>query len=341
MPQWYCGVQGNQYGPVDDATIRAWISQGRIGATSPVWCEGMSEWRPAAEQFPDMFPGGTAGFGSQGAAGPGLTLVPPPGGTDGATPNSQLVADARRLLRGRWGLPIGVCLLGWLIVGASGIIPYVGPLIFAGPIYTGVAAFFLTFARGGKGDLGMLFAGFKCFGTALGAYLLTILLFFAWFLLGCLPAFLVFIAAAATEEPAIAIFGALLILPGYVLPIVKSLGYSQALYVIADDSGVGAWGAIERSVQLMRGRKGKFFLLGLRFAAWILLAFVPGLLITLLGAATEEPLAIVPGIMLMYFGPLVLMIWLMPYMFTSYARFYDDLQPPGRVQAQAMVGARL
>ncbi|NBB95416.1 MAG: DUF4339 domain-containing protein [Planctomycetes bacterium] len=30
MGQWYCVVQGQQYGPVDEAAVRQWIQEGRL-----------------------------------------------------------------------------------------------------------------------------------------------------------------------------------------------------------------------------------------------------------------------------------------------------------------------
>ena len=307
MTQWYCGIQGNQYGPVDDATLRQWIAQGRVTAHDLVWCDGMAEWRPAAEQFPDMFaPGGVGVYGA--ARTPGLTPVLPPGGTNGQTPNSELTAQARQCLTGRWGLPIGFSLLAGLLQVASGMFPYIGgiiQLIFAGPLQLGEAVFFLTFTRGGRGEMGMLFAGFKNFGTALGAYLLMTLLILGWMLLGMSLGILVMIAGGVTEEPFLLIAGGVLMVPGHILGIIKSLSYSQILFILADDSGIGPLDAIRRSVQIMNGKKAKFFFLGLRFFGWALLCILT------LGIG---------------------FLWLTPYMNTSYARFYDDIQPPQQNQ---------
>ncbi|MBL7133657.1 MAG: DUF975 family protein [Phycisphaerae bacterium] len=304
MTQWYCGVQGQQYGPLDEQALRGWIAEGRLTANDFVWCEGMAAWRPAGEQFPDMFHAGAAGWRAM----PGLVAVFPPGGTGGATPNAELTAQARRLLDGRWGLPIGFCLLAFLISFASGMLPYIGwipQLILAGPLELGVLVFFLTFNRGGQGDLGMLFVGFKNFGTALGTNLLAALLVFAWMLLGASMGIVVMILAAATEEPALLALGMALMVPGIVLGIVKQLAYSQAMFLIADDSNLGAVEAIRRSMQLMNGFKTKLFCLGWRFFGWALLCLLT------LGIG---------------------FLWLTPYMNVAFTRFYDDLQPPREAQ---------
>lgn len=49
MSQWHCMVQGQQYGPVDDAAIREWIKSGRVQPSDHVWTEGMAQWQPASQ----------------------------------------------------------------------------------------------------------------------------------------------------------------------------------------------------------------------------------------------------------------------------------------------------
>ena len=246
----------------------------------------------------------------------GLVPMLPPGGSRGATPNAELTAQARRLLNGRWGLPIGFCLLAGLISIVVNSIPYLNnitQLIFTGPLEVGVMVFFLTFTRGGQGDLGMLFAGFKIFGQALGTYLLVVVMVIGWMLLGSSVGIIVMIAGAVNNEEALLALGGVLMTPGIVLACVKQLAYSQALYLIADDSNLGPLTAIRRSIQLMDGRKTKLFCLGWRFFGWALLC-----------------------ILTLFIG----FIWLAPYMRTAFARFYDDLQPP-RQALPGSPGARV
>lgn len=47
MSQWYCYIQDQQYGPVDDETLEQWSDEGRLGPDDLVWREGMREWAPA------------------------------------------------------------------------------------------------------------------------------------------------------------------------------------------------------------------------------------------------------------------------------------------------------
>src|SRR5512140_1609290 len=59
------GANGSQYGPVDEATLRAWIAEGRVGAPSLSFKSGEASWAPLStrEEFRDV-------FGSPSAAAP-------------------------------------------------------------------------------------------------------------------------------------------------------------------------------------------------------------------------------------------------------------------------------
>lgn len=241
MGQWYCGVGGRRYGPVTEEEVRRWIAEGRVGPTDYVWSEGMADWSYAGAVFGAAGGAGQAAWGPQpyAAAGPLFPALPPrPWGTGGATPNTALMSQAGQTLRGRWGLPIGFCLLSLLIGIGMEIIPTVGGvagLILGGPLELGAIVFFLTFIRGGQAEIGMLFIGFRRFANALGAYLLVALFTLLWTLL--------------------------LIVPG----IIAALSYGMTFYILADDPRVGPLEAIRRSKELMRGRKWKLFCLGLIF----------------------------------------------------------------------------
>lgn len=87
----------------------------------------------------------------------------------------------------------------------------------------------------------------------------------------------------------------LFIIPG----IIAAFRYAMAFFIIADDEDCGALEAIRRSKDMMKGNKWKLFCLQWRFFWWWLLAtcFTFGL------------------------GYL----WLIPYMQTSFAKFYEDV----------------
>ena len=87
----------------------------------------------------------------------------------------------------------------------------------------------------------------------------------------------------------------LLIIPG----IIAAIAYSQTFFIIADNKKISAMDAIRTSKKMMYGYKWKLFCLGLRFIGWILL-----------------------GILTLGIG----LLWVYPYMFVSYAKFYDDIK---------------
>ena len=53
--QWYCWIEGRQYGPTDESDLLDWIKQGRLHPSDHVWSEGMPEWTVAGN-IPGLFP---------------------------------------------------------------------------------------------------------------------------------------------------------------------------------------------------------------------------------------------------------------------------------------------
>lgn len=164
------------------------------------------------------------------------------------TENAVLMSRARESLRGKWGLAIGTLFVYMLIMGGiprllhkpgGGLV-----LVIGGPMAVGLAVFALALVRKGEARFGQLFAGFGCFGTALGAYLLQLLFISLWTLL--------------------------LIVPG----IMAALSYSLTYYVLADDESIGPLQAITKSKELMYGNRWKLLCLGFRFLGWLLLCIL-------------------------------------------------------------------
>jgi uncharacterized RDD family membrane protein YckC len=48
---WYYGVDGRRQGPVEEAALEALELSGAIEWSTPVWQQGMSEWKPFGEMF--------------------------------------------------------------------------------------------------------------------------------------------------------------------------------------------------------------------------------------------------------------------------------------------------
>lgn len=87
----------------------------------------------------------------------------------------------------------------------------------------------------------------------------------------------------------------LLIVPG----IIKACSYAMTSYVLHDEPTLAFDQAIERSMAMMDGYKMKYFILLLSFIGWAILAILT------LGIG---------------------FLWLIPYVQTSAAKFYDDLK---------------
>ena len=314
MKQWYCIIGGQQYGPVSENELRGWVAQGRVKPTDQVWTDGMATWAPAGS-VEGLFPPGTAVPPLAGL----LVASPAPGGTGGQTPNADLTAQARGLLRGNWGLPIGFSLLLGLLASVVSFIPYVGGLLnlfIAGAFELAGVIFYLTFVRGGACELGMLFAGFKVYGKSLGAFMLRSLFVLLWMLPGIVMVFIAFIGlmvAANQHDDAITALAVVGLIVAYIVMlipgIIAALIYSQMFYLMCDDSTLGPMEAIRTSKQMMRGYKGKLFCLGLRFFGWGLLCLLAGLVTCGIGAIAG-------------------FLFLAPYAAAAHARFYDDLRPP-------------
>lgn len=92
-----------------------------------------------------------------------------------------------------------------------------------------------------------------------------------------------------------ALWAILLVVPG----IIKGLAYSMYPYVLRDEPDLSVWQTLKKSEAIMKGYKGKLFLMYLSFIGWFIL-----------GAFT--------------FG--ILYIWLTPYVMTSTVKFYDDVR---------------
>ncbi len=90
---WYVRpATGGQFGPASGEIMRAWLGEGRVGASSLVWRAGWTDWRTAAAVFPQlggpMAPPGVAPIGA--AVPQPLANGPmPPGGS--SLPRGQVV----------------------------------------------------------------------------------------------------------------------------------------------------------------------------------------------------------------------------------------------------------
>ena len=100
----------------------------------------------------------------------------------------------------------------------------------------------------------------------------------------------------------------LLIVPG----IIKSFSYAMAMYIWSENKEMGALEAINKSKKMMDGHKMDYFVLGLSFIGWILLGCIT------LGIA---------------------LIYVIPYMETTMANFYNSIKDSEPVQIETPVEA--
>lgn len=114
------------------------------------------------------------------------------------------------------------------------------------------------------------------------------------------------------------LWGMFFVVPG----IMAAYSYSQAVFCLLDDPDISPLEALRRSKAMMRGQKFNFFVVQLSFWGWRLAVE----LVTDLAAWGVN--ALVPGVggtvgsvLSMAFD-----LWLLPYQYIVYARFYSDLK---------------
>ena len=187
---------------------------------------------------------------------------------------AELKEMAKQQIKGNIGMLFVITLIIGAISGAAAAIP---PLALAVSIIV-TPAFSISIIRvyqelarsGKKPEAKDAFAGFDDFWTGFKALFLVGLFTFLWSLL--------------------------FVIPG----IIKSFSYSQTMMIVAENKGIGARDAINRSKAMMDGRKMDYFVLGLSFIGWGLLCCIT------LGIAY---------------------IWVGPYMQATMVNFYNDIKP--------------
>lgn len=194
---------------------------------------------------------------------------------------AELKTNAKAQIQGK----IGILFLITLIVGAisgaaSGLLSLIpGGSLIATIIITpamtlSLVRVYLMVIKGQQPEAKDAFCGFDDFFSAFKVNLLTGIFTFLWSLL--------------------------FVIPG----IIKSISYSMAMYVLAENKGKNAMECINESKAMTEGHKMDLFLLGLSFMGWILLTIVT------CGIAY---------------------IWVGPYMSTTFANAYRSLKPAAPV----------
>lgn len=176
-------------------------------------------------------------------------------------------------LNGNWG-PAAVFTLVYFVITCiiSSVDISLGliTILLTAPLVYSYDIMFLDNLRSGKAfEVQALFEGYNDYMRITGTYLLMCVYILLWTLL--------------------------LVIPG----VVKSISYSQTLYILRDEPTLSYNGAIERSMAMMNGHKMDFFLLILSFIGWYIV-----------------------GIVSLGIG----FIWINPYISRTLAVFYEDLK---------------
>ncbi len=220
------------------------------------------------------------------------------GDTVGGSSNKELMADARRTLSGNWGMGV----LGYVLYTV---------LVLCMDLFFFSAILFVTVITAASGANAIAAFSATARVTHLFLWLLS-----GSFMVGFCSYFLVIAQEGEARLECLfmgfkrfwAAFGAyfmstlftflwmlLFIIPG----IIAAFRYAMVYFVVADDANCGPLEAIRRSKEMMVGNKWKFFCLHWRFFWWAILCNLT------LGIGY---------------------LWLVPYMQTSFAKFYEDVK---------------
>ncbi|MCF7817432.1 MAG: DUF975 family protein [Kiritimatiellales bacterium] len=220
------------------------------------------------------------------------------GDSIGGGTNKELMAEARMALSGNWGMGVAGYVLYFILVMSVGL-------------FACSAVFFVTAVSAASGANAKLAADAVSTGAQVVQFLLSgafVVGFCSYFLvlaqsgearLECLftgfkrfwRSFGVYVLSTLF----VFLWMLLLIIPG----IIAAFRYAMVYFIIADDADVGPLEAIRQSKMMMTGNKWKFFCLHWRFFGWWVLCLFTG------------------GIGF---------LWLVPYMQTTFAKFYEDVK---------------
>ncbi|MCL2342462.1 MAG: DUF975 family protein [Firmicutes bacterium] len=228
----------------------------------------------------------------------------------------------------------------------------------------GYTSYALNLTRQKPGSYGNLLNGFKRFGRAFGVGFFTWLFTFLWtllymFILVVFLAILIIVnllingmdlsvltsgsffdnvynlVSSLTSTTGLV----LLVLLGFlaavgfiylmVLIIRVALRYVQAPYLLFDHPELSALDCVRESKQIMKGRKGEYFVLGLSFIGWILLAALPAAILAGIGAAIGvsggSPAVVVILATVGALGSIALSIYIQPYIELTFAGYYTAI----------------
>ncbi|MDE6758286.1 MAG: DUF975 family protein [Clostridia bacterium] len=175
----------------------------------------------------------------------------------------EMKVKAKELLKDQWGMFTLIELISSLLMN-------VASLLVGGPLTMGLSMVAVKITKGEKVNVITLFEGFTDFLKVFILYLVNAIYVLLWSLL--------------------------FIIPG----IVKALSYSMCYFILIDSPDITYDEARRRSIEMMRGNKGKLFRLYLSFLGWYILS---------------------------YFTLGILFLFVMPYIRMTLYQFYQSIAP--------------
>lgn len=233
--------------------------------------------------------------------------------------SSQLRANARESLKGKWGKAALITLVYMIIVYVISfvlaLIPIVGSIAsyaISIPLSYGLIVVFIKLKRGEEVSyVDFLNFAFSKFGKVWGVFgniilklIVPVILVVVSVMLmvfggaGAIVGTTLDTARATLSFSGITVIGLIGYIASLIYLIVKGYLYSLSFFILNDNEEKTGKEIVEESEKLMKGNRWSFFYLGLTFIGWAILASFT-------------------------FG--IGMLWLMPYIQVTFIAFYESL----------------
>ena len=182
---------------------------------------------------------------------------------------------------------------------------------FVSVLSIGLNNFFIRNHQGKELDvISSLFMGFKLKYRLILKTLFAVIVALAIYIV---PLYAMMVAGLlfAFTAPILGAIISVLVLVGFIFLIIKALDYVLVTFLLADDDVVfeSPKEYLEASKQMMKGYKFEFILLGFTFILWFFASV---------------------------FTFFLLLIWLLPYVYQSYANFYLNLKPKPQLENEEL-----
>lgn len=214
--------------------------------------------------------------------------------------SSDFRIEARRRLSGKWGKAACITLAYLFVFFVLGIIEGLFPesakwffsivsTVIEVPLSFGIIIAFMKLYNGEEVKAFDFFtAGFSNFAQAwkislqiLVKMIVPVILIIVSYVLigfgsvGTYTASMIASNEAIKSFGSIAILGFILLVVSMIWSVTKSYYYQLSYFIAVDNPDLTAKEAVEKSQELMAGRRGKLFVLQLTFIGWAILAIIP------------------------------------------------------------------